>query len=137
MLTISAKGTYGLAAVFELAKHYGQGPLQIKHIAEAQGIPQHYLEQLLVKLKKAQITKSYRGAQGGYELADSPANITVNDILNCLEGHIELVNNSGKIKSVVQLWKRAHQVIHDEFNISIEELVLEERRLEKQIVYSI
>ncbi|MDY6970335.1 MAG: Rrf2 family transcriptional regulator [Spirochaetota bacterium] len=137
MLTISAKGTYGLAAVFELAKQYNQGPLHIKFIAETQGIPQNYLEQLLVKLKKAQIVKSYRGAQGGYELADSPANITVNDILNCLEGQLELVHNSGKIKSIAQLWQTAHQVINDVFNITLEELVLQEKRLDKQIVYSI
>ena len=137
MLTISAKGTYGLAAVFELARQYRQGPVQIKYIADAQGIPRHYLEQLLIKLKKSKIVKSYRGAQGGYELADSPANIMVNDILNCLEGHLELVKDSGKIESIAQLWMRLHTVIHDVFNISLEELLLEEKRLEKQISYSI
>jgi Rrf2 family cysteine metabolism transcriptional repressor len=66
MFTISAKAAYGIYAMLELTKHYHIGSIQIKDIAEAQKIPQHYLEQLLVTLRKAGLVKSFRGTNGGY-----------------------------------------------------------------------
>lgn len=52
MAGISTKGSYGLAAMYELALHYGQGHLQIRDIAEKANIPQNYLEQILATLRK-------------------------------------------------------------------------------------
>ena len=49
MFAISAKGIYGLSAVYELAINHNKGHIQIKDIAAAHNIPQHYLEQLLIK----------------------------------------------------------------------------------------
>ncbi|MDR5658096.1 Rrf2 family transcriptional regulator [Serpentinicella sp. ANB-PHB4] len=85
-MKLSTKGRYGLKAMFQLAIHYGEGPISLKNIAEKQKISDHYLEQLIASLRKVGLVKSVRGAQGGYMLAHSPQNITVGDIIRTLEG---------------------------------------------------
>ena len=85
---ISTKGRYGTKALFELALHYGAGPLALREIAERQGLSEHYLEQLVAPLRKAGLVQSVRGAQGGYVLARDPSTITVGDILRVLEGPV-------------------------------------------------
>lgn len=75
-----------MKAMFDLALHYGNGPISLKSIAERQEISDHYLEQLIATLRKANLVKSVRGAQGGYMLASEPQNITVGDIIRTLEG---------------------------------------------------
>jgi Rrf2 family protein len=83
---LSTKGRYGLRAMFDLAQHYGSGPIPLKSVAERQDISEHYLEQLISGLKKAGLVQSVRGAQGGYSLARKPGEITVSDVLRVLEG---------------------------------------------------
>ncbi|MCU0643971.1 MAG: Rrf2 family transcriptional regulator [bacterium] len=95
-MKLSTRGNYGLRAVYELTRHYGQGPLTIRQISERQNIPLKYLEQLLHRLKKSGIIESVRGPTGGYALADDPANFSVGDILRVLEGPLHL---SGCIRS--------------------------------------
>ncbi len=85
-MKLSTKGRYGLKAMFDLALHYGDGPISLKSVAERQLISDHYLEQLIASLRKSGLVKSVRGAQGGYMLADSPSKITVGDIIRVLEG---------------------------------------------------
>lgn len=89
-MKLSTKGRYGVKAMFELALHFGEEPVSIKTIAEKQGISDYYLEQLFSGLRKAKLVKSIRGAQGGYVLSRPPKDITVADILNVLEGPIEI-----------------------------------------------
>ncbi len=85
-MKLSTKGRYGLKAMFDLALHYGDGPISLKSVAERQLISDHYLEQLIASLRKSGLVKSVRGAQGGYMLADIPSKITVGDIIRVLEG---------------------------------------------------
>ena len=92
MPLISTKGVYGLTAMYELSKHDRQTPMQIKEISSNANIPQNYLEQLLSKLRRAQLVKSIRGAKGGYILAHAPEDIKVLDILVALEGDINIVD---------------------------------------------
>jgi len=87
-MKLSTKGRYGLKAMFELALHYGEGPLPLKNIAESQGISDHYLEQLIAVLKKNGLVTSVRGAQGGYLLTTTPDKITVGEVIRILEGDI-------------------------------------------------
>ncbi len=69
MPLISTKGgVYGLTAMHELSKHEPDSPMQIKEICSNAKIPQNYLEQLLSKLRKAELVRSVRGAKGGYIL---------------------------------------------------------------------
>lgn len=89
-MKLSTRGRYGLMAMYRLRENYGKGPMSIKAIAEMENLSELYLEQLFISLKKHNLVKSVRGAQGGYLLADDPSNIKIGDIINSLEGEMEL-----------------------------------------------
>lgn len=91
-MKISTKGHYGVQAMFDLAQHYGEGPISLKSVAKRQDLSEHYLEQLIAVLRKSGLVKSVRGAQGGYVLAREPADIRVGDIVRVLEGPIAPVD---------------------------------------------
>ena len=91
-MKISTKGRYGVAAMYDLALHYGEGPQALKNVAERQGISESYLEQLASILRKGGYVVSVRGAQGGYVLSKNPENISVGDIIRLLEGPIAPVD---------------------------------------------
>ena len=91
-MKLSTRGRYGIHAMYDLAEHYGDGPQSIKCIAERQGIPEAYLEQLIAILRKEKLVISNRGAQGGYRLACEPAKMTVGQVLRALEGGLNLVD---------------------------------------------
>ena len=76
--------------MFEIVRHYGNGPISIKEIAERQGISFSYLEQILHKLGKAGLIESVRGPAGGYLLARKPSELTIGDVVRALEGPIAL-----------------------------------------------
>ena len=89
-MKLSTKGRYGVKAMVELAINYGQEPLSIKTISQRQNISEYYLEQLFSPLRKAELIKSIRGAQGGYILNREPKDIKISDIMLVLEGPIEI-----------------------------------------------
>lgn len=89
-MKLSTKGRYGVKAMVELAINHGTGPISIKTISERQNISENYLELLFSTLKKAGLIKSLRGAQGGYILAKEPKEIRISDIINVLEGPVEI-----------------------------------------------
>jgi Rrf2 family protein len=85
-LKFSAKTNYGIVALLELAAEFpGGGVLQIAQIACRQEIPERYLEQMMTSLRKGGLLRSIRGPRGGYQLTRSPAQITIAEVLNCLE----------------------------------------------------
>jgi Rrf2 family cysteine metabolism transcriptional repressor len=86
MRTISAKGEYAIKAVLDLALHESGGVVSIQEIATRQAIPQRYLEQVLLQLKRAGVLSSRRGAAGGYQLGRPPQAITVGEVLRAVEG---------------------------------------------------
>ncbi|MEY7999516.1 Rrf2 family transcriptional regulator [Clostridium sp. Mt-5] len=89
-MKLSTKGRYGVKAMVDLAIHYSQEPSSIKSISERQNISEYYLEQLFSGLRKSDLIKSIRGAQGGYILNREPKDITIADIIEVLEGPIEI-----------------------------------------------
>ncbi|MFZ5597475.1 MAG: RrF2 family transcriptional regulator [Bacillota bacterium] len=99
-MRLSTRGHYGLKAMFDLAKHYGAGPIPLKSVAERQNISEHYLEQLIAVLRKSGLVRSVRGAQGGYILARSPDKIVVGDIIRVLEGPIAPVECVSELREV-------------------------------------
>lgn len=90
-MKLSTRGRYGIHAMYDLAVHWGSGPQSIKAVAERQGIPEAYLEQLIAQLRREKLVTSTRGAQGGYMLSRDPGTITVGDVLRALEGGLNLV----------------------------------------------
>jgi Rrf2 family protein len=79
------KNQYALRAIFELAKHEGQGPKKISEIAEIQSIPLRFLEVILSQLKGSGLVDSKRGFYGGYFLTRSPDKISVGDVLRFMD----------------------------------------------------
>ena len=89
-LKLSTKGKYGVKAMVDLAVNQGDTPVSIKSISKRQNISEYYLEQLFAPLWKADLIKSIRGAQGGYVLNKNPRELTVLEIMNVLEGPVEI-----------------------------------------------
>lgn len=90
-MKLSTRSRYGMRAALELAVHYGKGPLQIKTIAEREGISNKYLEQLVATLKSSGLVRSLRGPRGGYLLAKAPKDITLAELFTVLEGQLVTV----------------------------------------------
>ena len=90
-MKLSTRTRYGIRAILELAENHGQGPLQIKIIAQNQDISVKYLEQLMAILKSAGLVRSIRGPKGGYLLAKAPNQIKLSDVFDCLEGPVTTV----------------------------------------------
>jgi Rrf2 family protein len=96
MMKLSTKSRYALRAMLELALREGQGPVQLRQIADAQDISPKYLEQLAASLRNAELVRSERGPAGGYEL-DRPAGmITAFDIVQAVEGPLALLECVGR-----------------------------------------
>lgn len=91
-MKLSSKGRYGLKAMCELAKHYGEGALSLPYIAGETLLSDKYLEQLLSVLKKDNLIDATRGASGGYFLKKAPEEISVGEILRSLENGLEIVD---------------------------------------------
>lgn len=92
-MKVSTRGRYGIKAMVDLAMHTeNEKCVSLKSIAQRQGIPENYLEQLMAILKKSEVVKSIRGAQGGYILNRKPEDISVGDLLKILEGSLSLVD---------------------------------------------
>jgi len=87
-MKISAKGEYALKAMLDLSMRESSGLVSIQEIAARQSIPQRYLEQVLLQLKRASLLTSKRGAAGGYHLTRSPGEITVGEVLRAVEGEV-------------------------------------------------
>ena len=137
MLTISAKGVYGLTAMVELASIADKKPVQIKDISNQYSIPQHYLEQIMILLKKAGLIKSFRGAQGGYSLSGRPEKIKVIDILSTLEGSLQLANQGKKESGISFFWDETEQKIHELLSLDLKSLVDKKMQNSNQIMYYI
>jgi Rrf2 family protein len=137
MNLISNKSAYCLAAVYELSKQPPGDYVQIRDIARNQKIPQNYLEQLLSLLQKGGFVKSLRGAKGGYRLALKPNQILIIDLLEHVEGPLEPVEPYGRSEVLRKFWKNTHSSIRQIFGQTLEDLLEQERNLQKQLNYDI
>ena len=86
------KGKYGLKAMLTLAREHGRGPMLISELAQADGIPKKFLENILLTLKHRGLVHSRKGPGGGYQLARDPDQISVGDIVRTLDGPLALVS---------------------------------------------
>ena len=100
-MRLSTRGKYGLYAMIYLAQHDGEGPQALKAIAEL-GTPESYLEQLLGSLRRAELVKTVRGVQGGYQLSRPAREITARDILEAMEGPLSFSDCVGEAQSPCQ-----------------------------------
>jgi Rrf2 family transcriptional regulator, cysteine metabolism repressor len=144
-MRISTKGEYGLLALVDLALQPDDTAVQAIQIAQRQGVPKQYLDQLMLILKKAGLVESVRGRQGGYRLARPATAITVFDVIVALEGRIENANfkAKGRKKYGVQA---VLKIVWDEITQSsialmrrktIDDLCQEYRRSTTELMYEI
>ena len=137
MFNLSAKADYGLTAIMDLASRDRRYPVQIRNLAEQHSIPQHYLEQLLVALKRKGIVQSYRGARGGYMLAAHPSEIRVLDVLDALDGPINLLPDKRKDSAIAFYMRDVEKELISALDISLEALLLLKQKSDEQFIYTI
>ena len=82
---ITTLAEYGVICALHLAKRVGEGPVTGRDIAERERLPADYVEQILLRLRRAGLVKSTRGAHGGYALALTPDQISVRDVITASE----------------------------------------------------
>jgi Rrf2 family protein len=125
--------------MLELASHYGEGPIELKEIAKKENISLKYLEQVIIPLRSAGLVKSVRGSKGGYSLAKSPSGIFLNDLVEILEGPVDLIEclrdprACQKSSSCVtrDIWKEVSEAIYRIFHsVTLEEMVNRKREKE-------
>jgi len=87
-MIFSTKAEYGVRLMVELGRQAGDGPVPLASVAQAENLPSAYLEHLVAKLRKAGLVTSTRGAHGGYQLARPAERITMDEVVQALEGAI-------------------------------------------------
>ena len=87
-MLFSTKAEYGVRLMIELGRQPGSTPISLNSVAEAENLPLSYLEHLVAKLRKAELVTSTRGAHGGYRLAKPAEDITMDAVVQALEGQI-------------------------------------------------
>jgi Rrf2 family protein len=106
-MRLSAKAEYAIKAVLDLTLNRGGELIPIQDIAARQGIPQRYLEQVLLALKRAGLLTSKRGSSGGYDLTRPAEDITVGAVLRAVEGDhapFDGLVRPGDDRDLVELW---------------------------------
>jgi len=85
-MRLSTRGEYASRAMLELSLHYKERLLHIREISAAQDIPERFLEQILLMLKRAGYLRSKKGPSGGYYLAKAPSEINVAEVIRVMDG---------------------------------------------------
>jgi Rrf2 family protein len=107
---ISNKGLYALEAMMCLARDHNNGPTTIHAIAAAEGIPEKFLELILLELKAARLVESVRGAKGGYRLKRGPSTIFLGEIIRTISGPIAPLADANGLRRLVESDKRRRQL---------------------------
>lgn len=141
-MKISTKGKYGLRAMIDLAQYSEQEAVSISSIAQRQKISESYLEQLVAKLKKAELVVSIRGAAGGYRLARPASGISVGDVLRALEGDVRAVICTAQTEEGCEgeelcvtkyVWQRINESIEKTVDeMMLDQLVAESRKAQEK-----
>jgi len=125
--------------MLQLAFQYGKGPIDLKEIAKKEDISLKYLEQVIIPLRTGGLVKAIRGSKGGYSLAKHPSGITLNDLIEVLEGPLNLIECLGdptacqKVASCVtrDIWNEVSEAIDRIFkSITLEDMVSRKREKE-------
>ena len=145
-MKISTKGKYGIKAIIDLAINSTEEAVTLKSISERQNISEGYLEKIFSLLRKNNLIKGIKGAQGGYILEKDSAHITAGEILRSLEGDLSVVElnddylNNRMEKSIkTNLWDRINESIERVVDsITLEDLVEAYKKSDNQnIMYYI
>ncbi|AKF24630.1 hypothetical protein YH65_03930 [Sulfurovum lithotrophicum] len=137
MTGISTKTIYAVAALHELSQVQDDALLKIKEIAARANVPQNFLEQILLELKKQHILVSIKGAHGGYRLAKQLKDITLKDIVMALEtdalSEVCRTNNP----ALKLFWEDIRDGVANVFDIPLSELKSYQQKANDTLNYSI
>jgi Rrf2 family protein len=105
--------------MLSLARQWGKGPVLLKDIAQEEAISEKYLGQIIIAIKNAGFVHAIRGAHGGYQLVSPPKNITIDKIVELLEGDLAIVDcvqapslcQKTNICATHQLWTKLNSEI--------------------------
>jgi len=113
-MKISQKGLYALQAMMMLARRYSQGAIRIHDIAYEEGLPEKFLELILLELKNARIVESVRGAKGGYQLRRPPSEIHLSEIIRLIDGPLAPFGDAEQLRSLIHR-DAAHRGLYQVF----------------------
>jgi Rrf2 family protein len=101
-MKISQKGLYALQAMTMLARRYNDGAIRIRDIAYEEGLPEKFLELILLELKNARLVESTRGAKGGYRLRRPPSQIHLAEIIRLIDGALAPFGDAAQLRSLIE-----------------------------------
>ena len=141
-MKISAKTDYACRALLELALHWPNSmPLQIGAIAERQQIPMKFLTHILIQLKQLGYVDSSRGKLGGYHLAQTPAEIKLNEVVQAFSESVHRKTSNGSRSStntLISIWQEIDEATQKHMDsINFEEICNRERDLKKIPTFTI
>ena len=110
-MRLTTKSRYGTRLILDLAIYAKEGPVPLGDVAKRQNISVKYLEQLILKLKKAGFIESQRGPFGGHMLAKPAEEISVGDIVRALEGQVVITSCSEEEEKLCGMCNRAGQCL--------------------------
>ena len=133
-MKLTTRGHYSVKALLDLSLQHSSGPTSVNAIAIRQKLPAPYLEKLLIQMRRAGLIESIRGAQGGYQLARKPAQISLGQILEAVGETIEPLPRHQVDAELAEdwvtftLWNRLHQKLKEAlYSISLEDLYYDAR----------
>jgi Rrf2 family transcriptional regulator, cysteine metabolism repressor len=128
-MKITARAEYASVAVLELALHFNSGQIQAKEIADRQNIPLKFLEQILIQLRNSGLVKSVRGAAGGYLLAQPPDRISLKNVVEAVEGELNIVDEKLTDSTLRAVWAEIQEDFLSRLDsVSIQSLVTRKLR---------
>ncbi len=133
-MKLTTRGHYSVKALLDLSLQPNYGPTSVKAIAQRQDLPAPYLEKLLIEMRRSGLVQSVRGAQGGYQLARSPNQISLGQILEAVGETIEPLPHHAPDAQQAEdwvtftLWQRLHQKLKEAlYSISLADLYYDAR----------
>ncbi len=133
-MKLTTRSHYSVKALLDLSLQPGYGPTSVKMIAERQDLPAPYLEKLLIEMRRSGIVRSVRGAQGGYQLARQPEQISLGKILESVGETIEPLPRHNPDTNIPEdwvtfsVWQRLHQKLKEAlYSITLADLYYDAR----------
>ncbi len=113
MITITEKSRSAVLALTELAQRGSAGPVPILEVAEARGIPLHFLEQIFAGLRRAGVLQSQRGVKGGYSFRRPPIEVSILEVVETVDGRITPPGGDAAAWGSESVWIEAQAALAD------------------------
>ena len=142
MITVSDRSRSAVLALTELAQRAAPGPVATVEIAERRGVPLHCLEQVFSALRRAGILRSQRGVKGGYSFRRAPAEVTVLEVVEAVDGPLRRAEGEdgspARRAAADDLWDEVRERLADLLGgVTVAELAEREARFDSALMFHI